>query len=82
MFAFLFASIGVRIVRRTWLYALLAIASYQLGASSVVRTKASPVRGAQTQASRVPLSLSLAPQWTTRLFVFCALVLWPDAWAG
>ncbi len=54
MFAFLFASIGVRIVRRTWLYALLAIASYQLGASSAARTKTSAVRGAQAQASRAP----------------------------
>ena len=54
MFAFLFAPIGVRIVRRIWLYALLAVVSYQLGASSVERSRASSVRGSQAQAARVP----------------------------
>ena len=55
MFAFLLASTAVRILRHVWLYALLAIASYQIGARSAEPpTQASVVRGAKVLAKRAP----------------------------
>ncbi len=54
MAAFLFASIGFRILRRTWLYALLAIASYQLGADSTARPHANALRSSVLMPSHTP----------------------------
>ena len=55
MFAYLLASTTVRVLRRVWLYALLAIASYQLGARSAEPPpQASVVRGTKVLAKHAP----------------------------
>ena len=54
MAAFLFASIGIRIVRRIWFYALLAIASYQLGANSAAHPQANACHRSVLMPSHAP----------------------------
>ncbi len=51
-FLFLFAWIGVRILRSVWLYALLALACYQFGVSSQQIQRMKSSRAVASSAKR------------------------------